>query len=134
MAFQVSEREHEGVAILDLAGRLTLGEGASELRTKVQDLIDAGRKRTVLNMKEVSYIDSTGLGTLVMMEAKARNAGGDLKLLNLNQRGLELLVLTKLTMVFDVFDDETSAVNSFFPDREIKKFDILDFLNRQKKA
>lgn len=134
MAFQVSEREYEGVAILDLAGRLTLGEGVSELRNKVQDLIDAGRKRTVLNMKEVNYIDSTGLGTLVMMEAKARSAGGDLKLLHLNQRGLELLVLTKLTMVFDVFDDEISAVNSFFPDREIKKFDILDFLNRQKKA
>lgn len=133
MAFQVSEREHEGVVILDLSGRLTLGEGVAEVRNKLQDVLDSGRKQTVLNMGGVGYIDSSGLGTLVMMEAKARNAGGDLKLLNLNQRALELLVITKLTMVFEVFNDETSAVNSFFPDREIKKFDILDFLQRQKK-
>ena len=133
MAFQVSEREHEGVVIFDLSGRLTLGEGVGDVRNRLQDAIDSGRTRCVLNMGEVGYVDSSGLGTLVMMHAKVRNAGGDLKLLNLNQRALELLVITKLTMVFDVFDDETSAVNSFFPDREIKKFDILDFLNRQKK-
>jgi anti-sigma B factor antagonist len=133
MAFQVNERELEGVSVLDASGRLTLGEGVAEVRNRVQDLLDAGRLRVILNMGGVGYIDSSGLGTLVMMHAKAKKAGGDMKLLNLNQRALELLVITKLTMVFDVFDDETSAVNSFFPDRTIQKFDILDFLNRQKK-
>jgi anti-sigma B factor antagonist len=133
MAFQVSEREREGVVILDVSGRLTLGEGVAEVRERLQEVLDSGRLRTVLNLQGVTSIDSSGLGTLVMMEAKARQAGGELKLLNLNQRALELLVITKLNMVFDVFNDETSAVNSFFPDREIRKFDILDFLTRQKK-
>lgn len=133
MAFQVNERELEGIAILDLSGRLTLGEGVAELRNRVQDLMDAGRQRLILNMADCGYVDSSGLGTLVMMHAKSKKAGGDMKLLKLNQRALELLVITKLTMVFDVFDDETSAVNSFFPDRTIQKFDILEFLNRQKK-
>jgi anti-sigma B factor antagonist len=133
MAFQVNGREREGVTILDLSGRLTLGDGVEEVRNQVQDRLDGGGSRIILNMGEVGYVDSSGLGTLVMMHSKVRKAGGEMRLLNLNRRALELLVLTKLTLVFEVFDDETSAVNSFFPDREIKKFDILDFLNRQKK-
>jgi anti-sigma B factor antagonist len=133
MAFQVNERAREGVAILDLSGRLTLGDAVSELRNRLQELIAAGKTRVVLNLAEVGYIDSSGLGTLVMMHASVQKAGGSMKLLNLNRKTIEMLVMTKLTMVFEVFDDEMSAVNSYFPDREIRKFDILDFLNQQKK-
>jgi anti-sigma B factor antagonist len=78
----------------------------------------------------VDYIDSTGLGAMVMCCTQSRNAGGISKLVHLNRRNLELLVLTKIDTIFEVFDDETEAVNSFFPDREIKRFDILSFVRQ----
>jgi anti-anti-sigma factor len=87
--------------------------------------------KMILNLKEVEYIDSTGLGSLVICFTRMQKAGGVMKLLNLNRRNIELLVLTKLTTVFEVFNDEQDAVNSFFPDRKIKKFDILAFVQSQ---
>ena len=87
-----------------------------------------GTYNAILNLAEVDYIDSSGLGALVMSFTTLRKAGGKLKLLNLTRRNVELLVLTKLETVFEVFDDEQNAVNSFFPDRKIKHFDILTFL------
>ena len=133
MAFQINEREREGITLLDLGGRLTLGDAVSDLRNRLQDLIRDGKSKLVLNLADVSYIDSTGLGTLVMMNTSVQKAGGSAKLLNLNKRTIELMVMTKLTTIFEIFDDESSAINSFFPDREIKKFDILNFLASQKK-
>ena len=85
----------------------------------------------ILNMAGVDYIDSTGLGGMVISYTSLKKAGGALKLLNLNRRNIELLVLTKLTTVFELFDDEQDAVNSFFPNREIKRFDILSFVRQQ---
>jgi len=128
---EISQREREGVAIVDLRGRITVGEEASALREKFRELAASGNSRAVLNLREVEYIDSTGLGVLVMGHTGLRKAGGRLALEHLSGRSIELLVLTKLSTVFDVFDDEQQAVNSFFPDRRIRKFDILDFVREQ---
>jgi anti-sigma B factor antagonist len=85
-------------------------------------------------MKEVDYIDSTGLGGLVISFTTLKKGGGALKLLNLSRRNIELLILTKLSTVFEIYDDEQDAVNSFFPNRKIKKFDILNFVRQQNEA
>jgi anti-sigma B factor antagonist len=129
---QITEREKEGIALLDCVGQLVAGESTGTMRETLNQLISAGKSRLILNLAGVTYIDSSGLGALVMCFSTARRAGGTMKLLNLSRRTVELIVLTRLETVFEVFDDEQSAVNSFFPDREIKKFDILTFLQQRK--
>lgn len=131
MALDLQEREREGIIILDLKGRLIVGEPVSSLREKVRELSDAGKLNIVLNLEHVDYIDSTGLGGLVISYTSLKKAGGALKILNLSKRNVELLVLTKLTTVFELFVDEQDAINSFFPNRQIRKFDILDFVQQQ---
>jgi anti-sigma B factor antagonist len=133
MTLEIAQREREGVAVLDVKGRLTVGDSATALRDYLRELAAAGQTNVVLNLAEVDYIDSTGLGSLVVAYTTLRKAGGHLRLLNLNRRNVELLVLTKLTTVFELFDDEQHAVNSFFPNREIKRFDILSFVREQKR-
>jgi anti-sigma B factor antagonist len=133
MSLDIQQREHEGIAILDLKGRITMGEEAGALRAKVALLTGAGSISIIVNLAHVDYIDSTGLGAMVMCSTTVRKAGGNLKLENLNRRNIELLVMTKLATVFDLFTDEQDAVNSFYPDREIKKFDILNFVEEMKK-
>jgi anti-sigma B factor antagonist len=128
MSLDIRQRDREGIQILDLKGRLTVGEEATIVREKLKEMADAGHVNVILNLKQVDYIDSTGLGALVICFTTLRKAGGALKLLNLNKRNIELLLLTKLTTVLELFNDEQDAVNSFFPGREIKKFDILDFV------
>jgi anti-sigma B factor antagonist len=93
-----------------------------------------GQNNVILNLKDVDYIDSTGLGTMVICYTTLSKAGGNLKLVHLNRRNIELLLLTKLSTVFQIFADEQDAVNSFFPDREIKRFDILSFVQQQKEG
>jgi len=132
MSLEIQQREREGVNILDLSGRLTVGGEVSTFRERLQKLIDSSRTNIILNLKDVDYIDSTGLGALVMSYTSLQRAGGKIKLLNLSRRGIELLVMTKLTTIFEVFDDEQNSINSFFPDREIKHFDILSFVQQQK--
>jgi anti-sigma B factor antagonist len=129
---QIGLREKEGIAILDCAGQLIAGEGTILLRERVTELVGQGKQQLVLNLAGVTYIDSSGLGALVMCFTMVRRGGGMMKLLNLSRRNVELIVLTKLETVFEAFADEQSAVNSFFPDREIKKFDILTFLQQRK--
>jgi anti-sigma B factor antagonist len=133
MALEIQQREREGITILDLGGRITVGPEATELRDKVSELAAAGMRNLVLNLQNVDYIDSTGLGALVICSTTLRKQGGVIKLLNLNRRNIELLVMTKLATVFEIFNDEQDAVNSFFPDRKIKTFDILDFVRQMKK-
>jgi anti-sigma B factor antagonist len=133
MSLDIQIREREGIAILDLEGRLTLGE-ASDLRERVREICSAGRKNIILNLANVEYIDSTGLGAMVISFTTLQKTGGTLKLLNLSDRNVELLVLTKLYTVFEVFRDEQDAVNSFFPNREIRRFDILSFVKQQQKS
>ena len=134
MSLDLQRRELEGILILDLAGRITVGEEAGALRGKMQELSAAGGRNFILNLQEVGYIDSTGLGAMVMCFTLVGRLGGKLKLENLNRRNVALLVLTKLTTVFEIFNDEQDAVNSFFPDREIKRFDILSFVQEQEGA
>ena len=133
MALDIQQREREGIVILALDGRVTVGPEAGALRDRIAALNAAGTRNIVLDMAKVSYIDSTGLGALVMCATSLRKNGGNLKLLNLNRRNIELLVMTKLATVFEIFTDEQDAVNSYYPDRKLKTFDILDFVQRMKK-
>ncbi len=131
MPLEIFEREREGVAVLDVRGRITVGADAAAMRSKLRELAAAQRANVILNLRDVDFIDSTGLGVLVMGHTVITKAGGRLALENLNGRNIELLVVTKLTTVFDIFDDEQQAVNSFFADRQIRKFDILNFVREQ---
>ena len=132
MSFTIAERENNGVTVLDLDGKLVAGESCAALREKLSALAAASKTKVALNMSGVDYIDSSGLGTLVMCHTTLNRAGGGLRLCHLTTRSLELLVLTKLTTVFELFEDEANAVSSFFPGREIKHFDILSFVESQK--
>jgi anti-sigma B factor antagonist len=131
MSLEIEQRESEGIVILDLRGPLTLGCGEGVLRDRVAVLRESGRVKIVLNFKEVSDIDSTGLGTLIFGLSRLRKAGGRLALENVNQSHVELFLLTRLAMTFEFFGDEQDAVNSFFPDRALKHFDILEFVQRE---
>lgn len=133
MSLAISKRVSEGITILDMKGRLTVGDGSSLLRQTVAELLEEGTKGVILNMQEVDYVDSSGLGAMVLVHTQAEEAGAALKLLNPSGRNIELIVMTRLETVFQTFDEERDAVNSFFPNREIKRFDILDFVKKQKK-
>jgi anti-sigma B factor antagonist len=130
MSLHIEQRECEGVVILDLKGSLVLGHGDLELRDRLPSLQQSGNVNIVLNLKDVDYIDSTGLGTLVYGLAKVRKAGGRLALVNLNRSHLALFSLAKLATVFELFDDEQEALNSFFPDRALQRFDVLSFVQQ----
>jgi anti-sigma B factor antagonist len=96
-------------------------------------LNEAGSRNVALDLAEVDYIDSTGLGALVICATALRKNGGNMKLVNLNRRNIELLVMTKLATVFEIFADEQDAVNSYYPDRTSKTFDILDFVQKMQR-
>lgn len=113
MTMKASNRRVDGVTILDLSGRITLGEGSVVLRDQIRDLISKGEKKILLNLGDVTYIDSSGIGELVSAFTTVRNQGGELKLLNLTKKVHDLLQITKLYTVFDVKDDETSAIKAF---------------------
>jgi anti-sigma B factor antagonist len=110
---KASIRQVEGVTILDLSGRIKLGEGSSLLRDIVKDLLSRGQKNILLNLGDISYIDSSGIGELVSAFTSVRNQGGELKLLHLTKKVHDLLQITKLYTVFDVKDDEAAAIGAF---------------------
>jgi anti-sigma B factor antagonist len=113
MALTIASRELDGVTVLDLSGRITLGEGSVQLRDAIRALISKGQKRILLNMADVNYIDSSGLGELVSAFTTAKNQQADVKLLSLTKKVHDLLQLTKLYTVFDIKDDEASAIAAF---------------------
>ena len=113
MSMKVNTRQVDGVTILDLSGRITLGEGSVQLRDSIRDLLAKGSKLILLNLADVNYIDSSGIGELVSAYTTVRNQGGELKLLNLTKKVHDLLQITKLYTVFDVKDDEASAIASY---------------------
>jgi anti-sigma B factor antagonist len=113
MSFKAVVRHVDGVSIVDLAGRLTLGEGSGTLRNTVKDLITKGDKKILLNLKEVSYLDSAGLGEMVGAYASVTNAGGRIALLHTQNKIHDLLQVTKLYTVFPDFSDETLAISDF---------------------
>ena len=113
MTMKASTRQVDGITIVDLSGRITLGEGSVILRDTVRELVGKGEKRILLNLGNVTYIDSSGIGELVSAFTTVRNQGGELKLLHLTKKVHDLLQITKLYTVFDIKDDETAAVQSF---------------------
>jgi len=113
MALKITTREMDDVAVLELDGRIVLGEESSTLRETVKGLLEAGKKKIVLNLSNVTQIDSSGLGTLVASHSSAKAAGASLRLCNLGARFNELLQITKLYTVFDVSETETDAVRAF---------------------
>lgn len=113
MSMTITIRHVEGVTVLDLSGRITLGEGSVALREAVRDAMAAGSKKILMNLADVNYIDSAGLGELVGAYTSVKNAGGELKLLSLSKKVKDLLVITKLLTVFDVKDDEKDAIAAF---------------------
>jgi anti-sigma B factor antagonist len=113
VSMKTSTRQVDGVTIVDLSGRITLGEGSVTLRDTVRGLLGKGQKKILLNLGDVNYIDSSGIGELVSAYTTVRNQGGDLKLLNLTRKVHDLLQITKLYTVFDVKDDEATAIQAF---------------------
>jgi anti-sigma B factor antagonist len=113
VALRMTDREVGGVTVLDLEGRIVLGEESNAFRERVKGLLANNHKKIVLNMSNVSYIDSAGLGTLVATFHSARSQGGTLKLCNLGSKFKEVLQVTKLMTVFDVYENDTAAVQSF---------------------
>lgn len=113
MSLQGTCREVGDVAIIDFSGKITLGEGSSVLRNTIQGLLHGGHRKILLNLADVDYIDSSGIGELVSAYTAVRNASGDMKLLQLTRRVHDILQITKLFTVFDVQSDEDSAVRSF---------------------
>ena len=113
MSVKLTTRQVGDVTVIDVAGRITLGEGSSVLRDAMRDMVSKNQKKILLNLGEVSYIDSSGIGELVSGFTTVTNGGGGLKLLNLNKRVKDLLQITKLYTVFDVHEDEAGAIRSF---------------------
>jgi anti-sigma B factor antagonist len=113
VSVKLTTRQVGDVTVIDATGRITLGEGASTFRDTVRDLATKGNKKLLVNLGDVSYIDSSGIGEMVSGFTTVTNHGGQLKLLGLSKRVKDLLQITKLYTVFEVFDDEASAVRSF---------------------
>ena len=113
MNLKLGNRSVDGITIVDCSGRITLGEGSVVLRDSIKDLLGKGQKKILLNLGDVNYIDSSGIGELVSAYTTVKNQGGELKLLNLTKKVHDLLQITKLYTVFDVKDDETAAVKAF---------------------
>lgn len=113
MSLKISTRHVGGITVLDLSGKITLGEGSVQIRDAVRDVLATGSNRILLNLADVNYIDSSGIGELVSALTAVKNAGGEMKLLNLTKKVKDLLQITKLYTVFDVKDDEAEAVAAF---------------------
>lgn len=109
----IKERVVEGVSVLDLSGKIVLGEGDLQIKDKIKDLLAEGQRRILLNLGDVSYIDSAGLGALISSYTTSKREGGQLKLVNLTKRIQDLLSITKLITVFDTYDTEQEAIASY---------------------
>lgn len=131
MSLEIVQREQEGIAIVDLKGHLTFGQGDAHFRSELDRLVQAERFRVVLNLIDVGEIDTTGLGTLLFALAKLQKAGGGLALVNLKPLHIEVVLEAKLAAVFEIFKTDQDAINSFFPGREARRYDILEFVRSQ---
>jgi len=132
MSLEIAQREREGIIIFDLKGRITMGNEVSTFRAAFDTVSESPGTRLILNMHEIDYVDSTGLGALVMCSTRFKKSDGIVKLLNVNRRNIELILMTKIDTIFELFDDETDAVNSFFPGRAIRRFDLLSFVQKMR--
>ena len=133
MSLEIEQHERDGVVIVSLNGRLVLGDELEMFRTKMEQLLASGQTRVAVDMHELDYLDSSGLGCLVMQHTRAEKLGGMVVLFGLRKRQVELMVITKLATVFRLAESEMEAVSACFPGRDVKPFDILDFVESQKK-
>jgi anti-sigma B factor antagonist len=131
MPLEIVRREQEGIEIVDLKGHLTFGQEDLDFRAELDRLVRAGKTRVVLNLDDVSELDTTGLGTLLFALAKLRKAGGNLALVNLKPSHVAVLMAARLATVLELFEDDQDAINSFFPDREVRHYDVLEFTRSQ---
>ena len=131
MSLEIIQREQEGIQIVDLKGHLTLGPGDSHFRSELDRLVLANQIRVVLNLDGVGEIDTAGLDTLLFALAKLQKAGGGLALVNLKPLHIEVVLEAKLEAIFEVFKSDQDAINSFFPGREARRYDILEFVRSQ---
>ena len=113
MSLTLNTRRVNGVTVVDVSGRVTLGDGSTELRNAIRKILSEGQKSILLNLAELTYLDSSGIGVLVSSFATLRSQQGQLKLIHLAGRVKDLLLITKLYTVFEVFDDEAVAIDSF---------------------
>lgn len=128
MALEIVRRQQEGIGILILRGRLVFGEEDLTLRKELEDVIAAGTTCLVLDLGRVIDIDTTGLGTLIFAQEELRKADGGLRLANLRPQHMDLLVVAKMETIFEVFDRDQDAINSFFPDRQIRPLNLLELV------
>jgi anti-sigma B factor antagonist len=134
MDLEITQRERDGIPILDLRGNLIIGDTERLLRSTVAAMREKGRVNVILNFAKLNEIDDDGLATLVFCYAVLRKAGGALKLLNPSHVHMELFLSLKLDSLFETFHDEQDAVSSFFPDRSAERpYDILEFVDEQEK-
>lgn len=128
---EIHQREREGIIILDLKGHLVMGHGDCALRGSVQTLFDSGNRRLILNMAGVSNIDTIGSGGLLFLAQQYREAGGKLVLFQLSHAHGKLYEMARLEAALEIYNEELDAVNSFFPDRAVPRYDILDFIEQR---
>ena len=132
MHLEIQQREKEGIAILDLKGKIVLGPEDLSLRERLLSLVAGGIRNVILNLKEVKRIDTAVVGTLVLCTEKFRAAGGRLVLANVSPNQAGLAIILKLDSELDIYPDELDAVNSFFPDRAVRHYDILELVEEIK--
>lgn len=128
MLLEITHREREGIAILDLNGSLTLGQEDLEFRNELDRLKKARETRVVLNLSGLQKLDNVGMGTLLFAQANLRDAGGNLAIFIAKPSHVALVTEAHLEAVFEVFHDEQDAINSFFPDRAIERYDVLELV------
>ena len=131
MVIEFFQREQEGIAIVDLKGHLTFGPADAHFRTELDKLVQAKQIRVILNLKDVGEIDTTGLDTLQFALAELQKAGGGLALVNLQPLHIGVVLEAKLEALFEVYKTDQDAINSFFPGREARRYDILEFVRSQ---
>lgn len=128
MSLEITSRDVEGIQIVDLKGHLTLGQEDLGFRAELDRLVAAGKVRVALNLDDLRKLDATGLGTLLFASAELRKAGGKLAIFGLKANHVDLLTEARLDIDFEAFHNERDAIDSFFPDRDINRFDILEFV------
>jgi anti-sigma B factor antagonist len=129
--FDIHQREQEGIVILDLHGKLVLGGGDIALRDFVQSLLDGGNRRLALNLAQVSEIDTSGNGVLLFVAQEYGNAEGKLVLFNIAHSHGKVYEMARLETAVEIYRDELDAINSFFPDRKVAHYDILEYVENQ---
>ena len=128
MPLEIAGREHEGIEILDLKGRLTFGEEDLQFREELEKLVRGQKTNVVVNVDGLHQIDSTGFGTLLLAQETLNESGGGLALAGLKPAHIEVLMKARLGVAFRTFENDLEAVNSFFPGREVHHFDVLEFV------